>query len=87
MLRVAALQKQHPYLSPLKMLEAQLLAQMGKPKEAETALAEALAIFPGYADWAEAKARWLNAPYFANPIGRRMALAFEQQAALAAAGN
>ena len=36
MLRVAALQKQHPHLSPLKMLESQLLAEMGKAQEAET---------------------------------------------------
>jgi protein O-mannosyl-transferase len=88
LLRIAALQKKHPHLSPLKMLEAQLLAEQGKAKESEAALAEALAIFPGYADWAQAKARmWLTTPYFANPIGRRMALAFAQQAVLASHGE
>jgi tetratricopeptide (TPR) repeat protein len=84
LLRVAAMEKRHPHLSPLKMLKSQLLAQMGRATEAETARAEALAIFPGYADWADAKTRWLQAPYFANPVGRRMAEAFAQQAALAA---
>ena len=82
------MEQRFPHLSPLKMLEATLLADLGRTKESEAAVAEALAIFPGYADYAQLKARtWLKTPYFANPIGRRMTLAFAQQAVLASRGQ
>ena len=88
MLRVAEMEQRFPHLSPLKMLEAQLLAEQGKTQESEAAIAEALAIFPGYADYAQLKARaWLKTRFFANPIGRRMTVAFAQQAVLASHGE
>ena len=88
MLRVTEMEQRFPHLSSFKMLEAQLLAEQGRKQESEAALAEALAIFPGYADYALFKARtWLKTRYFANPIGRRMTLAFAQQAVLASRGQ
>jgi Flp pilus assembly protein TadD len=88
LLRITEMDQRFPHLSPLKMLEAQLLAELGKTQESEAAVAEALAIFPGYADYAQLKARtWLKTRYFANPIGRRMTLAFAQQAVMASRGQ
>ena len=88
MLEVADLDDKLPRRSAIKMLAAQLLAELGRTKESEEALDEALAIFPGYGDYVLAKTKvWLKTPYFANPIGRRITLAFAQQAVMATRGR
>ena len=88
MMMLASLEQRSPHHSPFKMLAATLLAQEGRSAESEAALAEGLALFPDYAAYAELKARtWLKTPYFANPVGRRIALAYARQAVTASRGE
>jgi protein O-mannosyl-transferase len=88
MLAVAGLAERSAHHSPLKMLAATLLSQEGRSAESEAALAEGLALFPDYAAYAELKARtMLKTPYFANPVGRRISLAYARQAVAASRGQ
>jgi tetratricopeptide (TPR) repeat protein len=77
-----------PHASYLAMLEAALCEEQGRVAEARKPLAEGLAIFPEYADYARAKAQfWSDNPFFRDRLGQRFAAILRRQAEMASRGR